>query len=141
MPHNEIIRHVLISAIMAKNDFKDYICRPYCMFFNEGEKEEMLCRGAHVLEQLVTLNRRALDKALLHTYKKNSLLWKKHDECLRMYVCQHCAFQANDCDFYAEGLSDDIADYIEPCGGFILLAYLKENKVINDHDLKAVTDE
>ena len=34
---------------MPKADFKDYVCRPYCSFYKESQKEEMACRGAEVI--------------------------------------------------------------------------------------------
>jgi hypothetical protein len=105
------------------------------MFFKERQKEEMLCQGAYVVEKLLTSRLLKSDTLQLYNYKKDRQLWIKHDKYLRLSICHHCAFRSEDCDFYAEGLVDDN----EPCGGFILLAYLKENNEFNDKDLMVVT--
>ena len=42
---------------MSKTDFQEYICRPFCDFFKPGVKEEMTCRGAVLVEQLVRRRR------------------------------------------------------------------------------------
>ena len=47
---------------MTKKDFKDYICRPFCMFYKEGQKEEMACQGALVVESLVRQRRITIDQ-------------------------------------------------------------------------------
>ena len=38
---------------MQKKDLQDYVCRPFCSFFREGEKEDLLCQGAIYIGQLV----------------------------------------------------------------------------------------
>ena len=42
---------------MRKKHFKEYICRPFCKFFREGEKEEIACLGALVVEEMVKRRR------------------------------------------------------------------------------------
>ena len=112
--------------IMPKHNFKEYICRPYCMFFKNGAKEEMACRGAQIVELLV--HRNQVDLMKIPPLTKDPGVWKKHKEELGRYVCSQCAFRAEDCDFQSEQPSDDM----EPCGGFILLAHLRENRLIHD---------
>jgi len=113
---------------MAKNDFKNFICRPYCMFFKEGQKEEMTCRGAEVAEKLVLLG--LINTAGLPVFEKNSGLWRKYATVFGRRICATCSFMAEDCDFMSEK-SEAVPDAeIEPCGGFILLALLMENDLI-----------
>ena len=114
---------------MAKNDFKDYVCRPYCMFFKEGQKEEMTCRGAEVVEKLVLL--RQIDPDGLPRFEKDSRLWRNYKKIFGKYICATCSFRAEDCDFMSEAPEAGTDPEIEPCGGFILLALLIENDLID----------
>jgi hypothetical protein len=117
---------------MAKKDFKDYICRPYCMFFKEGEKEEMACKGAQIAELLFYHKRVNLGK--IPNFASDSQIWKKQQAKLEKYVCCKCSFQAEDCDFQ----SSAPADNMEPCGGFILLACLMESNLIDESALETM---
>lgn len=118
---------------MAKKDFKDYVCRPYCLFFKEGRKEEMACRGAEVVEKLVLHGQIATD-GLPH-FDKNYFLWQKYAKIFAGYICATCPFRAEDCDFMSEEpAGPDIVT--EPCGGFIMLALLIENNLIDMSGLK-----
>ena len=112
---------------MPKTDFNAYICRPYCIFFREGEKEEMACFGARVVERLA--DRHRIDPDRLPRFEKAKRIWMKHKACLEKQVCARCEFKAEDCDFQSAAPPDDA----EPCGGFILLCLLLENGLI-DHD-------
>jgi len=113
---------------MAKKDFKDYVCRPYCIFFKEGQKEELACRGAEVVEKLVLIGQ--IDMNGLPHFDKNCLLWQKYAEILAGYICATCPFRAEDCDFMSEEPAGPDAG-IEPCGGLILLTLLMENDLID----------
>ncbi|MBA3037371.1 MAG: hypothetical protein FP814_12880 [Desulfobacterium sp.] len=115
---------------MNKNLFKVYICRPYCVFFKEEKKEDMSCMGAQVVEMLVGNGR--IDSSKISRYKKEPVLWEKHKKNLETYVCSRCSFREQDCDFQSENPPDNT----EPCGGFILLALLKENNMINESDME-----
>ena len=113
---------------MAKNDFKNYICRPYCVFFKEGQKEAMTCRGAEEVEKLVSL--REINTAGLPLFKKDSRLWRSYRNIFGEFICAKCSFKAEDCDFMSEASEADYDEETEPCGGFILLALLIENGII-----------
>ena len=117
---------------MTKINFKNYICRPYCIFFREGEKEEMACYGAQVVEALV-------DRGMVNPeqigFAKDPALWHRHRPLIEPYVCFQCPFRAEDCDFQSDAPEDDL----EPCGGYIVLTLLVENQLIDEKSLKAVT--
>ncbi len=114
---------------MSKNAFKEYLCRSYCVLFKDGQKETMSCHGARVAEVLVRAKR--IDMTSMPALRKESRFWNKYKEELGSCVCSRCSFRAEDCDFQGGELSADT----EPCGGFILLAHLKENNLINQQDL------
>jgi hypothetical protein len=116
--------------IMAKTDFKEYVCRPYCTFYREESTEEISCLGAIIAERLVVSGR--IDPAEIPALTKAPHLWEKHDEDLGKIVCSRCLFREKDCDFR----SDELYEGLEPCGGFILLAHLKENNLIDETDLE-----
>lgn len=115
---------------MSKDNCQAYICRPYCIFFKDGEKEDMSCRGAQVLERLVDSKR--IDMMNMPPLKKETRLWRTYRTSLGSYICRPCPFFAADCDFQATEPPDDM----EPCGGFMLLAHLYDHKMINTCDLE-----
>ncbi|MFP3999651.1 MAG: hypothetical protein ACLFUN_07390 [Desulfobacterales bacterium] len=106
----------------SKTDFKDYICRPLCMFFAEDEKEEMACLGARVAAQLYENGLISAEK--IRNAAKERSVWEKHRSDLGAVMCRACEFKKEDCDFQSPEPSDDL----EPCGGYILLAHLLENQ-------------
>ena len=88
---------ILQDFLMKKTDFKHYICLPFCVFFREGEKEEMACQGALVIEELI--RKGVLKSNELPGTGKDPELWEKHDESLEI-VCGMCPFKPEDCDFH-----------------------------------------
>jgi len=119
---------------MAKTDFKEYICRPYCTFYKPGKAEEFSCHGARIVEHLV--NSKRIDLTKIPAVKKAPQLWEKHREDLGNLICSRCLFREKDCDFQ----SDECYEGLEPCGGFILLAHLKEFNLISEPDLEKICE-
>ena len=115
---------------MSKDNYQAYICRPYCIFFKEGEKEDLSCRGAQLVERLV--DRKLIDVLNMPPLQKDNLPWRKYRTFLGSYICRACHFFAADCDFQAAEPPDDM----EPCGGFMLLAHLYDHKMIKTCDLE-----
>ncbi len=120
---------------MDKRDFKDYICRPFCEFFREGEKETLACQGARIVGQLVKRGR--LDPDSLPGHKKRPRLWKEYNGTLYTHLCQQCSFRSEDCDFRSRNGPPDS----EPCGGYILLSLLKVEGIITSLDIEEVAFE
>ena len=100
------------------------------MFYKDGQKEEMVCQGALVVEFLVNQGRIFPEQLCLSV--KNLQLCLKHKDTLTRYVCRQCPFMKEDCDFQSTAPSHDI----EPCGGYIVLASLIENRVIEPRNMK-----
>jgi hypothetical protein len=103
---------------MPKKDVEKSVCSPYCSFYREGEKEELICNGARLLEILI--NRGALTPASLIAAEEGSALSLAEYDRLEEIICQTCPFMAEDCDFRSETPPPGA----EPCGGFILLSFL-----------------
>ena len=95
----------------------------------------MACQGALVLEKLVSGGYLSPEK--IPPMKKISEIWEKRDEVLENFICSDCPFKPEDCDFQ----SPDPAPDLEPCGGYILLALLKENGLLDMTALKKVTNK
>ena len=120
---------------MAKRDFQEYICRPFCCFFRAGKKEELACRGALVVERLAACG--VIDPSLLPGGdRKRPGIFQKDDGLLEEMVCGRCPFRAEDCDYRAPVRPP----YAEPCGGYILLRILRETAVISAVDLTEAGD-
>jgi len=115
---------------MPKDHYKAYICHPYCMFFNEGEKEDLSCRAAQIVERLVDSERLPLMN--MPPLQKETRQWNTYRTSLGKYICRPCPFFASDCDFQSADPPDDM----EPCGGFILLAHLYDHHLITTSDLE-----
>jgi DNA-directed RNA polymerase subunit RPC12/RpoP len=99
------------------------------MFFREGKKEEMACHGAVIVERLVAKNR--IDPASVSCFDKVQDIIKKADKNLNSYVCGNCSFQDEDCDFQSKSLPANC----EPCGGYILLAILKDKGMLSSDNI------
>jgi hypothetical protein len=113
-----------------KNEFKDYVCRPFCMFYREGRKEDLACQGSEVIERLVKQGRLHPEQ-LPRDGKIPGKRWQ-HDAALDAAVCQPCPFKAHGCDFQSESPPP----YAEPCGGYIILTLLKERGLLSSLDLE-----
>ena len=120
--------------MMGKKEFRDYVCRPFCMFFKTGSKEYLACQAALVIERLVErgqLNPDTLPK------QKGPHLWEKRDPFLERVICETCSFMSDDCDYQ----SSTPPPGAEPCGGYLLLAFLKQKMLVNTADLMTLSEE
>ncbi len=120
---------------MAKRDIKDFVCRPFCSFYREGVKEEMICDGARLLE--ILMKRGVLSLEALSGVKPRPIPTSWKDAAQGEAVCRDCPFRAEDCDFRSESPPPDA----EPCGGFILLALLAAAGVVSMECLPEIGDE
>jgi hypothetical protein len=121
---------------MAKREFKDFICRPFCCFFRPGEKEELACRGALVIERLAA-DGLLEPPDLPGGEMKTASLWQANDVLLETRVCGPCPFRDSGCDFRAPVRPADA----EPCGGYILLRILRDTGAITAEDLEYACDD
>ncbi len=121
---------------MGKGYFQAYICRPFCSFFRPGEKEELACRGALVVERLVS-NGVIEPSGLPGGAWKRADLWQEDDPLLEEMVCGRCAFRDGGCDYRAADRPVDA----EPCGGYILLRILRKTAAVRAADLKEACDD
>jgi hypothetical protein len=121
---------------MAKRDIKQYICRPFCSFYREGVKEELICYGARLIENL-------LQQGVVRVTELPgdghgfSLVCAAQESFLDNAVCALCAFRREDCDFRSQPRPADA----EPCGGYILIDLLLQKGVLSPADLTECRDE
>ncbi|MFC1669602.1 hypothetical protein ACFL20_04365 [Spirochaetota bacterium] len=120
---------------MSKIDFKDSICRPFCKFFREGEKEEMACQGALDLE--ILSKKGIIEFDSLPRQGKEPGLWLNRDARLLDIVCKRCDFMKEDCDYHSKSRWKES----EPCGGYILLKLLLKFDIIDKGDLEVLSGE
>jgi hypothetical protein len=119
---------------MAKNELKDFVCKPFCSFFREGVKEELICNGASLLEILMAKEMftreeiEGVQPAPVREYERNS--------SMAIAICRKCPFRADDCDFQAESPPAGA----RPCGGYILLTLLARKGVVSVKKLKVIAD-
>ena len=103
-----------------KEDFKDYICKPFCPYFRENSKEDMACQAAVLVAALASCGR--LNATMLAGLDRGASFSGRHDDEVDETACAGCAFRKEDCDFQ----SMENRDQSEPCGGYKILALLKE---------------
>jgi hypothetical protein len=125
-----IVMELRPRFVAKKNSFQQYICRPYCMFFKDGQKEEMSCRGAEAVERLVQQG--SVDPANMPALRKEPAVWERQKDALGARVCRTCAFFPEDCDYQG----GEAVEGAEPCGGFILLSLLYQRGLIRMTDLE-----
>jgi hypothetical protein len=120
---------------MAKRDIQDLVCKPFCSFYREGVKEEMICNGARLLE--ILMKKGVLSREAISGVKPVPCLDAVRNTPMGDAVCRDCPFLRDDCDFRSGTPPQDA----EPCGGFILLAMLAANGVVSMEELTETDNE
>ena len=120
---------------MAKHDFMEYVCRPFCSFFREGVKEELACQGGVLVESMVLSGR--LRPETLPAREQAGCCSLFDDPLLEAAVCRICPFRVDGCDFRAVEPPPNSV----PCGGYILLAILLESGTISRSEMEGGTGE
>ena len=115
--------------MMSKINFQDYICRPFCDYFHPGKKEELFCRGAQVVENLVR-RQRLIPEDFREPDRKEPLT-PGQEPGLEAAVCEDCPFRPEDCDFKSAQPPPDC----RPCGGLVLLHRLQARGMISVSEL------
>ncbi len=109
---------------MHKNEaLVQTLCLPYCHYYKQDKNEDLLCRGALVVERLILSGRSLLS---LENDRQNADPVMK--ELMQRHLCIACGFRENDCDFARDQTA-------QPCGGFILLAGLLRSGLITIEDI------
>ena len=120
---------------MAKRDIKNFVCEPFCSFYRDGEKEELICNGARLLE--ILMKRGMVSPEAISAVNRWPLPPSGKNPALEEGVCMECPFRADDCDFQSANPPLDA----EPCGGFILLSLLAANGVVSPEGLSEIDNE
>jgi hypothetical protein len=118
----------------TKREFSSIVCRPYCVFFKEGQKEDMACGAALVA---VKLARRGLVSTGDLPGPPDAQSPVRDYPILRDLVCERCPFVLDGCDFRLPERPEDAV----PCGGFVLLGLLLEAGMIDSESLRTYNDE
>jgi hypothetical protein len=110
---------------MAKNaNLVKTLCLPYCRYYKPGTNEELLCRGAVVVQRLMES-----DRSLSIPENPHQGIDGEYREVIMQQVCGACKFREQDCDFAQDRTAC-------PCGGFALLLGLLKAGVITNEDLR-----
>jgi hypothetical protein len=118
----------------AKKEFSDFICRPYCVFFREGQKEDMACGGALRVMELIESGLLSIE---LFPESSGVCGIPDGDPILFELICRSCPFVIDGCDFR---LPTPPADAVA-CGGFALLAFLHNAGMITSDELRKIAHE
>ncbi len=113
-----------------KKTFSDYICRPFCVFFKEGQKEEMACGAAVTAARIIRL--RNIRTGEIVSPVGAQAATGKDGDLLDSLVCRYCPFVIDGCDFRSLKPPPDAV----PCGGYILLELLLSRGVITRQDIE-----
>jgi len=111
-----------------RNKTKFLVCKSHCKFYKEEKKEEYACKGFFIMEEL--LGRKDLLEAV-KALKTPLEITFKYDKVLKEAICKRCDFFVDGCDFRDQKCNYDAP----PCGGFLLLSYLIERKIISAEEI------
>lgn len=118
----------------VKKEFSEFICRPYCTFFKDGQKEDMACGAALAAAQLI-------DAGLLSTEvfpePEGIDVYPHDDRLLFELICRFCPFVHDGCDFRLPTPPTDAV----ACGGFVLLGALFHTGAVTPEMLRTVIHE
>jgi hypothetical protein len=120
---------------MAKKDITDLVCKPFCSFYREGEKEGLMCNGARLLDML--LRKGILSPEAAAGVKSGSSFASVGNAALEEALCLKCPFRPDGCDFQSQTPPADA----EPCGGYILLNLLAAKGIVTTGLLAENDDE
>ncbi len=101
------------------------LCRPYCSYYKQDKNEDLLCRGAVVVERLILSGRSLFPAQETDRYLADATV----REPIVHHLCGACDFRENDCSFAQDETS-------QPCGGFILLCGLVGQGAITIEDIR-----
>ncbi|HTP64855.1 MAG TPA: hypothetical protein VMJ66_05645 [Geobacteraceae bacterium] len=119
---------------MAKKDVAGFVCRPFCSFYREGVKEELICNGARLVEML--LDKGILSQGQLSAIEPSMSIAARKNRRMAETVCAPCPFIEDGCDFRAKVPPPGAV----PCGGYILLGLLLAKNMIAMEALKESGD-
>lgn len=106
---------------MANQRRPEALCRNFCSYYKPEKKEELVCRGAIVVQGLLHLRQFSFERTASQPSRNAAAEIVKR-------VCAVCDFRIAGCDFAADGRS-------VPCGGFLFLAQLMAQGTITAEDL------
>jgi len=101
------------------------LCLPYCHYYKPGRNEELLCRGAVVIQRLIESGWDLLSIE----EKPGQDAGLEVQELITGLVCGACGFREQDCDFAQDRTA-------RPCGGFELISRLHRAGVVAREDIR-----
>ena len=104
------------------------VCKRHCKFYKEGKKEEYACKGVFIIEALLEKSN-VLES--VSSLKDPLVITFMHDSVLKKSVCGKCDLFRDGCDFRDPNCNYDAP----PCGAFIILSCLVENKIIKTEEV------
>lgn len=112
------------------------LCQNICAYFKPARKESIACEGFIVIERL-------LGKGTPVVFDKPDNRYAYGVQKMLMQdICTVCPFYRDDCDFILAEPSPQFGreerEKPLPCGGFMLLAHLLENKIIKIDDIRNI---
>jgi len=100
------------------------LCANFCQYYKPSKNEDLACMGFLIVERML---KEGMD---IPFDKSERILDPATEGTLIQNVCVLCPFYESDCDFVKQrGKS-------LPCGGFVLLGHLLEEKVITVDNVK-----
>ncbi len=117
-----------------KKEFSGFICRPYCAFFKEGQKDEMACGAALMAVSLMENGLLTIASFPELEEVDNA---QRGDRLLFELICRSCPFVLDGCDFR---LPTPPADAVA-CGGFVILCALYRTGTVTSEMLRTIAHE
>ncbi len=100
------------------------LCIPFCAYYKPGRNEELLCRGALIVERLMLSGKDVFSGGTKLTGSDEAA-----SDVVVQALCESCDFYDHDCDFAQDRKA-------RPCGGYVLLSRLLGAKMISIEDIR-----
>jgi hypothetical protein len=113
---------VIIDLMKKNSHLVKTLCLPYCLYYKPGKNEELLCRGAVVVERLMATGKNVVP------LRTGSEAGKEIVEQIVQNLCAACDFREHDCDFMLDRKAG-------PCGGLVLIQRLLASGAITIEDV------
>ena len=133
-----------MMKVMKSDALSRELCKAYCQYYRPSKEEDLECMGFTVTEKLFVRGLAVSSSVLPAPSADKGSPVMPGDETIEVLIsriCTICPFHEDDCDFidaHKPGASDIQQARAIPCGGFLFLGSLIDNKIIDIQDINQV---
>lgn len=118
---------------MKQSELIRIICKEHCVYYKEGEKEEMACGAYDEIEASNSLGGLSSKLERIEPGVHDPLA--PNAKLLKERFCPTCEFYIEGCDYTDPEYSGGGKRPPRPCGGFIVLVRLMDNRDVTIEEI------